>query len=144
MKYGILTLLTLFSLPSFSSENMCVIVHRDNSVDALNQKETVDIFMGRTAQFKNGQSTYAIDQPSKSDLKEDFYLSLTGKPISYVNAYWARLFYTGRKTPPADHFNNTVEIVNEVSRNKQAIAYVECNTPLDAVKVVLSLKKNKN
>lgn len=122
------------------SADIYVIVNKDNSIESLEQKQVIDIFMGKASQFENGLSAYTIDQPSNSKIKEAFYKRLTGKPIAYVNAYWARLFYTGRKTPPADHFKSSDEIITEVRNNKNAIAYIESATKPENVKVVLTLE----
>ncbi len=116
-----------------------VIVNTENPIKELNKKQTIDIFMARTQSYSSGLRTYAIDQPNTSELREHFYKSLTGKSVAYVNSYWARLFYTGRKRPPADHFKNSEDIIAEVARNKSAIAYVEAESLPENAKVVMVL-----
>ncbi len=119
-----------------------VIVNPDNPVEALDKKQTIDIFMGRTKAFQNGQLINAIDQPKASPLREDFYTTLTGKSLAYVNTYWARLFYTGRNQPPEDHYKNDEEIVDAVAKDRNAIAYVSMDSLTPDVKVAFTIELN--
>lgn len=126
-------------LPLSSQADIYVIVNKDNPINKISNKQTIDIFMGKKKRFVHGEQSFPIDQPDKSNTKAEFYKLLTGKSVAYVNAYWARLFYTGRNTPPADNFKSTKAILDEVSTNSEAIAYVKKQDLPDTIKVVLTL-----
>ena len=81
-----------------------------------------------------------LDQSINSESREVFYKSLTGKSISQVNAYWAKLIFTGRASPPRvmPDVETTLKIVRQ---NKDAIAYLFRKDIDDTVKVVTALEK---
>ena len=113
-----------FSLLAYNSHaDIHVIVNKNAPFDTLTQKQCIDIFMGKSRKFEDGQKIEAIDQNKESPIRADFYTKLTGKSLTFVNAYWARLFYTGRVQPPKDSFANSEEIIQEVAKNMGAIAY---------------------
>lgn len=125
---------------STAMADMYIIVNATNPTVELNKKKAIDIFMGRTKAFKGGISIQAIDQPKSSPTRELFYTTLTGKSLVYVNAYWARLFYSGRNRPPKDSFANEDEIIEEVATNQQAIAYVADVTDNPNIKIVMTIE----
>lgn len=61
-----------------------------------------------------------------------------GKSVSFINAYWARILFTGRATPPRQVEDNDA-VIDVVKKNPSAIGYVAAVTKLDGVKVVLRL-----
>ena len=140
MKKIAIVIFLIALVPLSGKADIHVIVHKDNAINSLNKKQTIDIFMGRTRSFADGTRAYTIDQPVHSKTRATFYKSLTGKSVTFVNAYWARLFYTGRRRPPADHFKTSEDILAEVSKNVHAIAYFEGDTLPKNTKIVLTLE----
>lgn len=122
-----------------SVADIYVIVNNANPTPSITKKQTIDIFMGKTKSFSDGVHIQAIDQPADTKTRKEFYKNLTGKSLAYVNAYWARLFYTGRNQPPLDHFPDSNAIIYEVTKNNHAIAYIEADTPPEGVKIVYLL-----
>lgn len=57
--------------------------------------------MGRYLTFPDGETSKPIDLPAQSTLKNDFYLKLVNKDEQKINAYWARLLFSGRANPPS-------------------------------------------
>ncbi|MBN1625978.1 MAG: hypothetical protein JW944_05590 [Deltaproteobacteria bacterium] len=104
----------------------------------MEKNEVIDLYMGRYIIFPNGVSALPIDQPVDSEIRDKFYKLLTGKTVAQVNAYWARLIFTGRATPPRviPDVESTLRVVRE---NKDAIAYLNRKDVDDTVKVVFSL-----
>lgn len=81
------------------------------------------LFLGRARNFPNGIAAKPFDNEIGSDIRQQFFEQLTGKSISDIDAYWARLRYSGRATPPKA-LDNVDSILNEVSQNQHAIGYV--------------------
>ncbi|WP_370980315.1 hypothetical protein [Agaribacterium sp. ZY112] len=130
----------LLLLSDIALADIFVITHPQSELNELSKKECIDIFMGRARRLPNGDKFEAIDQAKGSDIRNNFYTKLTGKSVSYINAYWARLFYTGRVQPPADNFKNSQEIIKEVTENPSAIAYISKEDLSSKVKVVYTIK----
>ena len=98
----------------------------------------IDLYMGRYVIFPNGVMALPIDQPVDSEIREEFYKKLTGKSVPQVNAYWAKLIFTGRASPPRV-MPDIEAILRVVRENKDAIAYVLREQIDDTVKVVYSI-----
>lgn len=114
--------------------DIAVIVHPDNPRQAMTVREVSDIYLGRT----RGMSAY--DQPMDHPLREMFFQSLNGLSIRQINAYWARLRFSGEMLPPTI-LPDSRTVVEAVSRNRNAIGYVDGAVVTPAVKVVLRIKE---
>lgn len=122
-----ITLLMPFSMAFVSAaekDTIYVIVNQKLQITELDKKQVMSLFLGRARNFPNGDVAKPFDQKIGSSVRESFFKSLTGKEISDIDAYWARLSYSGRAFPPKS-FENVNDIVEEVSRNKNAISYVK-------------------
>ena len=64
-----------------------------------------------------------------------FYRGLVNKSVAEVNAYWAKLLFTGRASPP-QVVGNSRAVLAAVRDNKSAIGYVDSADVDDSVKVV--------
>lgn len=131
-----LTFLSLVMLLSSSvSAGVVVIVNKDNPTESFNHRQLVDVYMGRNLYFPDGQLVIRLDQAPDSNVRSDFYQSLLGKSVAEVNAYWARLLFTGRAAPPhaLSGDNNVLKAVRE---NLNAIGYIDESALDDSVKVV--------
>lgn len=129
-------LVVLLLLVSTAHAENVIIVHPKNNLDALAPQAVQDIFLGRTRVFPNGKFALPIDQ--SSGLRADFYQKLTARPISQINAYWARIIFTGQASPPLQLPDDTA-VLQTVRENEGAIGYVERSSVDDTVRVVLEL-----
>lgn len=114
---------------------MVVIINAENEVEKLNKEEVIGLFMGRNNAFPNGTNAFPFDQDVQSDSRNDFYLKLTKKSAVQINAYWARLVFSGRATPPPALSNSEVTL-STVRENPGAIAYIDSKDIDSSVKVV--------
>lgn len=132
----ILYFLGLLSLgwPPAGRAEVVVIVHPDNPQRAMTVREVSDIYLGR------GRGLSAYDLPADSAVREIFFRSLNGMSIRQLNAYWARLRFSGEVLPPATLADSRM-VVEAVSRNPNAIGYVDAAALSASVKVVLRLKE---
>ncbi|PIE43985.1 MAG: hypothetical protein CSA50_02885 [Gammaproteobacteria bacterium] len=112
-----------------------VIVNQENKVDSFNHRQIIDIYMGRNLYFPNGSRVIRLDQPPDSIIRSKFYQALLGKTVAQVNAYWARLLFTGRGRPPHT-LESTRQVLEAVRDNINAIGYIDESSLDDSVKVV--------
>ena len=77
-----------------------VVVNAANPVQQLSKRELVDMYMGRNIHFSDGSVALRLDQQPDSEDRKIFYQKLVNKNVAQVNAYWARLLFTGRTRPP--------------------------------------------
>lgn len=126
---------------SYSSStwaDLLLIVNSKNSIASLERKQVVDIFMGRAAAFPNQQPAHTLDVGGTDNLRATFYKSLTGKNEAQVDAYWARLAFSGRMLPP-EKLKDEIAVIKAVKNNTAAIGYVTRQTLPAGVKVVMEL-----
>lgn len=139
MGRAILSLL-LWWIAGPTSAGLVVIVHPDNPVPQLRREQVVDIFMGRRLTFPQGSDiVLPLDQAPDSTTRAAFYQALVGKSVAQVNAYWARLLFTGRATPPRV-LQTPAAILKAVRENPDAIGYIDSDDPPPGVKTVYRVK----
>lgn len=127
--------LLLSALAGAASAETLVIVNPANGTAALDHRQLVDIYMGRNLKFPDGQPALVLDQGPESRIRRDFYSALIGKSVAEVNAYWARLLFTGRAAPPRP-MDDASEVLETVRENRNAIGYVDSADVDESVKVV--------
>lgn len=117
------------------SESLVLVVHPDSGVDQLTRREVVNIFMGRHRQLPSGIAALPLDLAPE---REVFYRLLTDKTLAEINAYWARLIFSGRTTPPRLS-HSAAEILDLVSNNRGTIGYIRRADLDDRVKAIVEL-----
>ena len=71
-------------------------------------------------------------------VKEAFYNRLVGKTLAEINAYWARLIFSGQTAPPKQVGDDTTALEMVVAE-RGAIAYIDSRHVDRRVRVVLEL-----
>jgi len=122
------------SVPARGYGDILIVVNQESSIYNISERELIDLYMGRRFEFSNGETVLKLDQGKDSDTKRLFYQLLIGKTLSEVTAYWARLLFTGRSTPPYG-LGDDASIVNMVMGNKSALGYVNEELDIDVSKV---------
>jgi hypothetical protein len=130
----------IFSV-SASTAEFVVVVNKSNSINALSKREVIDIYMGRYLTFPDGEMSQPLDLPAQSTLKNDFYQQLVNKSEQKINAYWARLLFSGRAKPPSQA-TSVEDALNKVEASKFAIGYIPKSQVTDTVKVVYQFDEN--
>lgn len=134
-KFFKITLISIFLMCSTSIfANIAVIVHPSNSIN-LSKEEISRIFLGKQKTFKDGDSAIPIAQSENSEIYTYFNTKVTNKSNSQLKAYWSKLVFTGKGSPPKKVDNNQ-EVLNLISSNPSLIGYVDSESVTDKVKVV--------
>lgn len=111
-----------------------VIVHPSN-VDSINRDQVSRIFLGKLKSFPNGSQVIAINLAEGDGNRLQFDESVLGKSASQLKAYWSKLVFTGKATPPKS-VDSVAEAKALVSSNPNTIAYIPAAEVDDSVKVV--------
>ena len=117
---NILTLLLLLLFSTCCQAEIVVIGNKSNLL-SFDSNQLQDIFLGRTHSLSNGRAVVPLDHAT---LRTEFYQRLTSRPIEQINAYWARILFTGQTSPPVV-LPNDQAVLLEVSKNKDAIGYID-------------------
>ncbi|NJD08371.1 MAG: hypothetical protein FIA97_18025 [Methylococcaceae bacterium] len=131
-----LPLVLLLLLHSAANADVAVIVNPRNPLDAMTSKQVQDVFMGRTRSFANDRVALPIDQ--SSPLRAEFYRRLTGRSLEQINAYWARILFTGQASPPLQ-VPDDAAMLKTIRDNEGAIGYIDKAHLDGSVRVLLIL-----
>lgn len=130
----VLVLGLALSLSSLSAlADVSVIVNPGNS-SAVSADMVKKIYLGKTKSFGNGVSVAPMNQDGTA-LADEFNDKVVGKSSSQLNAYWAKLVFTGKGTPPAKAPSDQA-VIDFVASTSGAIGYVDSASVNDKVKVV--------
>jgi hypothetical protein len=123
---NLVQLLLVVVATAFSScarADFYLIVQASNPQRALTQKEAVDLYMGRSRAFANGDFALVFDLPRNSAQRAAFYQALTGMNPAQVNSYWSRLMFSGQSMPPQS-LPDEATMIDIVKRNPNAIGWL--------------------
>ena len=118
---------------------LVVIVHPQSGVNTLSTDDAVNIFMGRYRKLPSGIVAFPIDIGDGSAERRRFYEALVQKNLADIDAYWARLMFSGQTSPPL-RVPDSSTAVQLVAGNRAAIAYVDPRHIDNRVKVVMELQ----
>jgi len=122
----------LFSLTVFA--DVAVVVHPSNSA-ALDADAIAQIYLGRSKSFPDGKPALPVGHAEGSPATAIFNQKVLNKSNSQIKAYWSKLVFTGKGTPPKE-LGSDAEIVELVSQNPNVIGYVSKASVSDKVKVL--------
>ena len=122
-----------------AADNIVVIVNQNIGVNKMSRDDVIDIFLGRSRRLPSGVTALPLDLPSTSLEREQFYSRLTGKSMGEINAYWARLIFSGRASPPSLAMSQE-EAMQMVADNRNAMGYVAKSKVTPSVKIIFELQ----
>ncbi|EAW26778.1 hypothetical protein ATW7_09556 [Alteromonadales bacterium TW-7] len=123
--------LSLCSINAFAE--VAVIVNAGNA-NALDADTIKKIYLGKAKSFGDGTKVNPVNQDGTS-AADEFNDKVVGKSGSQLNAYWSKLVFTGKGTPP-EKLGSDQAVIDFVAANADAIGYVDSAKVSDNVKVV--------
>ena len=133
-----LAALAIISWSGLALAEVAVIVHPSASVDSLTADEISRLFMGKSKSFPNGSPAIALNQDDGSATRDVFNQEICNKSPSQYKAYWSKLVFTGKGTPPKDSGDDAA-VKALVAGNPKMIGYVDASVVDDSVKVIHKL-----
>ena len=82
-----------------------------------------------------GGQAIPINLSSNSPSTNEFNEKALNKSNSQLKAYWSKLVFTGKGTPPKE-VDSDAEMLSLISNNPSFIGYIDSSAVTDAVKVV--------
>ena len=131
-------LAVLLGLAPASAGEPVVIVHPESGLQKLTRDEVINLFTGRQKRLPTGQVAVTVEQADPATTRARFYQLLVGKDLPDINAYWARLLYSGQAQPPRQA-QSAEEVLALVAANRSAIGVVDGARVDRRVRVVLDL-----
>jgi len=132
--FSSLLLASAMSLPTAAFAEIEVIVHPSNGA-ALDKDAIQRIFLGKTRAFPGGGEAVPISFKEGSPEEADFTKNVLSKTPKQLKAYWAKMVFTGKGTPPRQS-DSTADMLGLISANPNLIGFVPAGSATGNVKVV--------
>ena len=129
-------LFTLIILTVQAQAEILVVGNAKSGVAAITPQQAEDIFMGRAHGFPNGSPVHPYDQ--FAPVRAQFYRRLVARSLEQIDAYWARIVFTGQDSPPLQLASDE-EVIETVRKKNSAIGYVSKPFSAKDVRVLLVL-----
>lgn len=129
-------LLTLFAASAYA--DVVVVVSAKSAVVRLTNEQTARIFLGKVNTFPDGSNAVPVDQPEGSAVRDEFYAKVANKNPSQLNAYWAKVIFTGGDSYPPKLIEGNVAVRHAVASNPNTIGYLDKSVVDSSVRIVLS------
>jgi len=132
----VLPVIVLLLLPLASLAETVVIVN-PSVTDSFSKDDVKRLFLGKKSSFPGGAKATTFYLKNGNAAREHFSKSVLGKSSSQLKAYWSKLVFTGKGTPPEELANDAAAVA-KVAADASAIAYVDAAAVTDGVKVVFT------
>lgn len=125
--------ISLLCVSAYTSAEVAVIVNPNNN-NTLDKGMISKIYLGKTKSYADGGKIKAVGQKGTAVAKA-FTQNVVGKSSSQFKAYWSKLIFTGKGTPP-DPLSSDQAVIDFVASNPLGIGYIDSGKVTDAVKVI--------
>ena len=120
MKIALL-LCCMFALPVSAANVIIINANNATGVDADTVKH---IYLGRAKNFPDGSKALPLTFEKGNDLRATFNSEVLGKSESQYSAFWSKLVFTGKGTPP-EEVTTAEEMLKLVSENPNTIGFID-------------------
>lgn len=136
--FNLIAILSMMFVHGSAIADIAVIVNPANN-STLDKSAIKKLFMGKAKKFANGDIALPMNAPKGSPTRKNFNKKALGRSSSQINAYWAKLTFTGKGKMPRE-LSSDAEIIATIASNQGAISYVDASSVTDAVKVIATFK----
>ncbi len=113
-----------FILPTivYSAEPFIIVANHESPLTSISREQAFDLYLGRI-QYVNGVKIHLIDLNDSNEFRAVFYKHLGNMNLSQVNAYWARLQFTGKVFPPTV-LPDEQSVMKRIDKDINSIGYI--------------------
>lgn len=112
-----------------------VVVSTKSALAALSKDQVSDIFLGKSSTFPGGELAIPIDLSEGTAQREEFHKTVTGRSANQLKAYWSKMVFSGRATPPKEAPSQS-DVKKIVATNPSTIGYLDKSAVDASLKVV--------
>lgn len=116
-----------------ASAEVAVIVHPANAA-SVSDSDIKNFYLGRQKTFANGETAVLLSLSEGHPSRSEFNTKALGKSDAQLKAFWSKVLFTGKGTPPKDV--SDAEMVKLVGNNPNMIGFVDAASVDSSVKVV--------
>lgn len=123
-----------FSLSAHANHSIAIIVHPDNPSE-FDERVARQIFLGQVKSFPDGKEAQAYAAKDDEELRDLFVAKVLRRNPHTMNAYWARMIFTAKATPPRE-LPDTEAVKKMVSNSAHAISYIDTKDVDESIRVI--------
>jgi len=128
-------LVTVLAVSSARAGHLVVVTHSESVIHTLSREQVSRIFLGRLKLLPTGERVTVVEV---GPLRERFYQKLLGRNLAEVNAYWARLQFSGRTQPPL-RLASSEDALAAVLAERNVVGYIDADLLDPRAKVLFHL-----
>ena len=121
-------------LPVAVDAAIAVVVHPSNQT-SLTQEDLARLYTGKLSAFTDGSSAVPVNLADSAPLRSEFDQKALGRSSSQVKAFWSKLVFTGKGTPPKELADDAA-VKAAVAADPTAVGYISSSSVDNSVKVV--------
>lgn len=134
MKNIFLVAILSLGLSTLACADIAIIVNLENSA-SISEGDIERIFLGKKSKLSTGTKVTPYYLAQGHTARDEFNKKVLHKSSSQIKAYWSKLIFTGKGTPP-DALGSIEAVMNRVAKEPNAIAYIDSKSVNDKVKVI--------
>jgi len=135
-----LFLFVVLILTAYSTQaEIVVVMSAKSNVNNLSKDNVSGVFLGKTSTLPDGNQAVPIEQVDGQEAYKEFHRIVTEKSDSQLNAYWAKMVFSGKGNPPRE-VANSAEVLKLIADDPSMIGYLEKSAVNRTVKVVFAPK----
>jgi ABC-type phosphate transport system substrate-binding protein len=140
----IIKIISLFSLlclgiTAQANAAIAIIVNPDNT-NQLDERIVRQIYLGQIKSFPDGSEAKTYDNlAEEQNLRTDFVTKVLRRNPSTMNAYWARMIFTAKATPPQE-LTDSSAVKKMVANSRNAIGYIDSGSVDESVRVIATIE----
>lgn len=120
-----------------TAQDVVVVVGAGSTIASLDKAQAKDLFLGRPVAVSAGSQAIPLEQAESSETREAFHAWVTGKSSAQLKAYWSKLVFSGKGTPPREAAN-AAEVRRMLAGNGNLVGYLGKGQVDGSVRVVLA------
>jgi hypothetical protein len=117
-----------------SQAEVAVVVAADSPVTA-SPAEVSRLFLGKLKKFSDGTKAQIVYAKEGAAVREEFDKKALGKSPSQIKAYWSKLLFSGKGSPPKE-LASDAEIKAKVASGDGFVGYIDASAVDGTVKVL--------
>lgn len=126
-------------IASFATQAAIVVIAHPDNQAALTETELQRIYTGRSGTLNDGTAVSPLNLADGNPLRNQFDEKAMGRSSSQIKAYWSKLVFTGKGTPPKE-VASEAEVIQLVLQNPGTIGYVNHTANIEGAHILLRVE----
>ncbi len=131
--------LFLLSISHIGIADIVIIANLNSKIETITKEQAKNLWLGKSKKLPGTGRIKILEHKKESQLKLTFHEIITQKNQIQLNAYWAKIIFTGMATPPKS-IRTDSEIIEIVSHKTNTLGYIDSKSINKNIKVLMFIK----